>query len=236
MSLTFGTAPDSWGVWFPDNPAQPHWSQFLDEAASTGHRIIELGPFGYLPTDVNLLRDELAKRDLSLIAATLMTPDLYSADLFDKKIAEVRQIASLAAPLGAKYFVMMGDLYRGLDGSWNSPTAVDGAQWSQLVKTCDAVGKLVLEEFGMILAFHPHADTVVEYSEQVDRLLDQTDSRFTQLCLDTGHYFYRGGDSAALLRERHSRIPYMHLKSIDSSVLKIAQEEELAFSDPKSQQ
>ena len=26
-----GTAPDSWGIWFPDDPKQPHWSMFLDE-------------------------------------------------------------------------------------------------------------------------------------------------------------------------------------------------------------
>ena len=49
--LHLGTAPDSWGIWFPDDPKQPHWSQFLDEVAETGFRTIELGPYGYLPTE-----------------------------------------------------------------------------------------------------------------------------------------------------------------------------------------
>ena len=25
--LHLGTAPDSWGIWFPDDPKQPHWSR-----------------------------------------------------------------------------------------------------------------------------------------------------------------------------------------------------------------
>ena len=26
--LALGTAPDSWGIWFPDDPQQPHWARF----------------------------------------------------------------------------------------------------------------------------------------------------------------------------------------------------------------
>ena len=26
--LHLGTAPDSWGIWFPDDPKQPYWSRF----------------------------------------------------------------------------------------------------------------------------------------------------------------------------------------------------------------
>jgi sugar phosphate isomerase/epimerase len=49
-NLRLGTAPDSWGVWFPDDPQQVPWQQFLDEAAAAGYALVELGPFGYLPT------------------------------------------------------------------------------------------------------------------------------------------------------------------------------------------
>ena len=57
--LHLGTAPDSWGIWFPDDPKQPHWSTFLDEVVESGFRTIELGPFGYLPTHPEQLKDEL---------------------------------------------------------------------------------------------------------------------------------------------------------------------------------
>ena len=35
--LRIGTAPDSWGVWFPDDPKQVPWQRFLDEVAQAGY-------------------------------------------------------------------------------------------------------------------------------------------------------------------------------------------------------
>ena len=35
--LTLGTAPDSWGVWFPSDPHQVGWQQYLDEIAQAGY-------------------------------------------------------------------------------------------------------------------------------------------------------------------------------------------------------
>ena len=66
-----GSAPDSWGVWFPDDPQQTPYTRFLDEVASSGYEWIELGPFGYLPTDPKQLSDELAARNLKLSAGTV---------------------------------------------------------------------------------------------------------------------------------------------------------------------
>ena len=46
--LLLGSCPDSWGVWFADDPRQTPWSRFLDELAEVGYRYLELGPYGYL--------------------------------------------------------------------------------------------------------------------------------------------------------------------------------------------
>ena len=35
--LRLGTAPDSWGVWFPEDPNQVSAAQFLDQAAQAGY-------------------------------------------------------------------------------------------------------------------------------------------------------------------------------------------------------
>ena len=37
MNITLGTAPDSWGVWFPNDPKQTPWNRCLDEIAATGY-------------------------------------------------------------------------------------------------------------------------------------------------------------------------------------------------------
>ncbi|MCH2376562.1 MAG: 2-keto-myo-inositol dehydratase, partial [Planctomycetes bacterium] len=64
MSIQIGVAPDTWGVWFPDDPKQPPWNRFLDEVAEAGYEWLELGPYGYLPTDLTTLRKELDSRGL----------------------------------------------------------------------------------------------------------------------------------------------------------------------------
>ena len=51
LTIHVGTAPDSWGVWHASDPRQTPWQRFLDEVAEAGYDAIELGPFGYLPTE-----------------------------------------------------------------------------------------------------------------------------------------------------------------------------------------
>ena len=53
MQIRLGNCPDSWGVWFPQDPDQVQPDQFLDDVAAAGYRYMELGPYGYLPTDVD---------------------------------------------------------------------------------------------------------------------------------------------------------------------------------------
>ena len=64
--LALGSCPDSWGVWFADDPRQPPWQRFLDELAGVGYEWLELGPYGYLPTDPARLSDELDRRGLTV--------------------------------------------------------------------------------------------------------------------------------------------------------------------------
>src|SRR5207245_5276658 len=68
--LRLGTCPDSWGVWFADDPLQTPWPRFLDEVAEVGYQWLELGPYGYLPTDPARLADELGSRGLKVAGGT----------------------------------------------------------------------------------------------------------------------------------------------------------------------
>ena len=69
--LRLGTCPDSWGVWFADDPLQTPWTRFLDEVAEVGYQWLELGPFGYLPSDQARLTEELGRRGLSVAGGTV---------------------------------------------------------------------------------------------------------------------------------------------------------------------
>lgn len=46
LNTKIGIGPDSWGVWFPDQPNQVHWHRYLDEVVEAGYRWTEVSPYG----------------------------------------------------------------------------------------------------------------------------------------------------------------------------------------------
>src|SRR5699024_7735912 len=50
---------------------------------------------------------------------------------------------------------------------------------------------------------------------EVERFLELTDERYTNLCLDTGHFSYYGGDNLKLLQDHPSRLGYLPLQQVD---------------------
>jgi inosose dehydratase len=111
MKVTIGTAPDSWGVWFPDDPRQMPWQQFLDEVTEAGYKWIELGPYGYLPTDLSVLRGELDKRDLK-VSGSFITGDLVNPAGGPKLERELRGLGPTLKGLGASFLALIEDLIR----------------------------------------------------------------------------------------------------------------------------
>jgi hypothetical protein len=74
-----GSAPDSWGVWYRTISRQTPWTRFLDELGRAGYEWLELGPYGYLPTDIATLRSELEARSLRLAGRAVGGP-LYGRE------------------------------------------------------------------------------------------------------------------------------------------------------------
>ena len=231
-NLRLGTAPDSWGVWFPDDPKQVPWHQFLDEAAAAGYTAVELGPFGYLPTEPEQLRDELGRRDLILSGATAGTALHRGPGALSEALEECRRVAALVAALDAPYLItlpaMFTDLYT---GELLEPAELTSEQWKSLGDGHTELGRALLEEFGVRQMFHPHADAHVEGEASIDRFLEVTDPASVSLCLDTGHIAYGGGDNRAIVAKHPSRIGYVHLKSVDPAVIARVRAEHICFAD-----
>ena len=230
--LRIGTAPDSWGVWFPDDPKQVPWQRFLDEVVAAGYSWIELGPYGYLPTDPHQLEDELGRRGLKLSAGTVFTGFHKGEDQWKRAWDQALAVAGLASKLGAEHLVVIPDLWRSDATSevLESRTLTD-EQWKKLAAGHDRLGKSLLEEFGVKQQFHSHADSHVGTTREVNRFLDETDPRYTNLCLDTGHFAYYGGDNVKLIEERPDRIGYLHLKQVDTSLLFDVLKNDIPFAD-----
>ncbi|MDP9396600.1 MAG: sugar phosphate isomerase/epimerase [Actinomycetota bacterium] len=227
--VRLGTAPDSWGVWFPDDPQQVPWSRFLDEVVEAGYPWIELGPYGYLPTDPEQLRDELGRRELQLSGGAVFAGLHRGADALDQAIEDCRQEARLLTALGARHLVLLPEGYTDLEGKLTQPATLEPDQWRDLTNGMNSLAKTLADESDVSLVFHPHADSHVGTQEEVERLLADTDSSLVNLCLDTGHISYCGGDNLALIARYPERIGYVHLKQVDPAVLADVRQEGLGF-------
>ena len=128
--VTIGTAPDSWGVWFADDPVQVPANQFLAEAAAAGYEWIELGPYGYLPTDPSELADALAPGNFKVTAGTVFE-HLQRPDSWDNVWAQVSNVAGLAKSAGADYVVVIPSMWRDdVTGEEMEPSNLDAQAWT----------------------------------------------------------------------------------------------------------
>jgi inosose dehydratase len=218
--LRIGTAPDSWGVWNAEDPAQTAATRFLDEVQQSGYHWIELGPYGYLPTDPAQLKDELARRDLQLSAGTVFTGMHRGRDAFDSVWQQVRKVVGLSSALGARHVVVIPELWeRDTSGAVIGNREFTAEEWSYFLSGHDRLGRALLEEFGVAQQFHSHAESPIGTEQEVVRMLEGTDPQYTNLCLDTGHYAYYLGDNLGLIRDYPDRVGYLHLKQVEPKLL-----------------
>jgi inosose dehydratase len=229
-TIIIGTAPDSWGVWFADDPKQTPWQRFLDEVAESGYKWIELGPYGYLPTDPARLADELKQRDLKVSAGTVFTAFHRGVDQWDVAWEPARKVAELTAAMGGEHIVVIPAMWRDdVTGEAIEAGTLGDGQWTDLVEGHNRLGKVLQEDFGLQQQFHSHADSHVCAQRDIEHFVESTDPQYVNLCLDTGHAEYGGASSLDLIRRYPERIGYLHLKQVNPEVMERVRAENLTF-------
>ena len=213
MSIHVGTAPDSWGVWHASDPRQTPWQRFLDEVAEAGYDAIELGPFGYLPTEPQRVADELGKRSLQLAGGTL-SGNLSGVDGWPEMHRTAESVCDVLEHLGARFLVLLD----------NGPRELDERGWVHLRDTAHRLGEYTASR-SIATVFHPHGDTAIQFEPEIERFLELTDPGLVNLCLDVGHHAYAGGDAVSFFQKHHARVPYLHLKDVDAAISARAIEE-----------
>jgi inosose dehydratase len=237
VNLKLGQCCISWGVEEPEDSSVTPWQTYLDESAAAGYHGVELGPIGYLPTDRDQLRKELDARGLRLCAGYVMEP-LAKAQALANTLEVARQTAQILAELGAKRLVLIDDMYperTAVAGISDAAPRLDEQQFEVLLHAAHEVAKLVNEEFGLLVAFHPHAGTYVEFRDEIDRFLAAADPATIRLCIDSGHSVYAGVDPVELFDAYPDRVGYMHLKDVDLAVRERIAAEDLSFDDAVAQ-
>jgi inosose dehydratase len=231
--FNFAAAPDSWGVL--DYPG-PSWNQsyekMLDEMVAAGYTGTELGPYGFFPTEVEVLRPQLEKRNLKLLASFVPVPlsDRASAKLAVEQIMKVGDLlAALKAP-----FLVLADAQSPERDRISGRVPVDGSasltteQWKNVARVVADAAR-VASDFGLDLVFHPHLATYIETPEETERLFDVTSASKMGLCLDTGHCVFAGGDPVAEAEKYRQILRYVHIKDVSEKLLAESRRKRLTF-------
>lgn len=219
MKIQIATAPCSWGVFYADGgTSYVPYEVFLQQAAEAGYTALELGPEGYLPEDVGLLREKLDQYGLNVCAGTATVP--FGKLTENECRAFVGKLANRLSQLKVnKMVVMDGTLY---EAGAPEKSRWDSALWERIYCGIQTVNDYLFQEFGIQMVFHPHAGTAIEYTDEIERMLEGGN---VHLCFDTGHHAYSNGgtergDRSALdfMRGHRAAVTYLHFKNVDGAI------------------
>ncbi len=233
MTIRMGNAPVSWGIYeFKDIEPKYPYARVLDEIVETGYTGIELGPWGYLPTDPAVLKPELDKRGLQLLSSYVPVK-LVDANAHTAGEEHALMVGRLLAACGAQVIVLADD--NGTvpelvaQAGRRKGSALTPAQWDVFAAGVNRIARKVFDELGLKIMFHHHCGGYVETPEETRIFLDRTDANLVGLCLDTGHYQYAGGDALEAVKTYGERVRYLHLKDCDPNIRELCIKEKLNY-------
>lgn len=237
-----GNAPCSWGsLEFGDlEGVQVEYSRMLDELVETGYTGTELGDWAYMPTDPGRLREELQRRNLTMLGAFVPVSfaDAEAHEAGEQHALKVARllhgVADVGDPEHRPFLVLADD-----NGSHPVRTAHAGRvtpammlgedEWATFGRGVDRVARTVFEATGLQSVFHHHCAGFVETPAEIEHLLARTDPEVVGLVFDTGHYAFGAGSCDAVLEglDRFAaRIRYVHFKDCSAEIAARSRAEE----------
>lgn len=244
MSIIISGAPCCWGVDDPNNPYLPPWELVLKEASQAGYKAIELGPYGYIPMDINRVQRELSENDLTIIAGTIFD-DLVSESNLDTLLYQVDDICTLITNLpkssvekrkrfNPPYLVLIDWGHDERDYHAGHPDLAERLSpkdWDNMMNHIKILSERAWNRYGVRSVIHPHAGGYIEFEDEIKKLLEEISYETAGLCLDTGHLYYSKMDPLEWIRNYSERLDYIHFKDIDLKIYDQVMNETIRFFD-----
>ncbi|MDE7079090.1 MAG: myo-inosose-2 dehydratase [Clostridia bacterium] len=227
--IKLGIAPIAWtNDDMPDLGAENTFEQCVSEMALAGFVGCEVG--NKYPKDVDALKKALEMRGLSI------ANQWFSSFVLTKSMEEVEkefvaQCKFLKA-MGAKV-IGASEQSHSIQGQMNTPVfdnkyVMSDSEWEKFAKGMNRLGEIA-GSMGINLVYHHHMGTVVQTAEEIDRMMEMTDSDKFSLLFDSGHLAYCGQDYLAVLKKYADRVKHVHLKDIRPQVVDKVKSQKLSF-------
>ncbi|MBB5752927.1 sugar phosphate isomerase/epimerase family protein [Prosthecomicrobium pneumaticum] len=185
------------------------FTSLSDQYARKYMQIGDQAPMG-VTTDTDILR-RYAILSEAQSEVGIRLSSLYCNAIFTNPVAwpyERDVLVSLARLLkgfGAPVLVLGGGPSERVAGPH---TAED---YKTFCRALEDIGRRT-RDLGIETVYHPHLDTFVERRDQLDRMMDELDTRVAGLCIDPAHLAHTNSDPVDALKTYVSAVRYMHLK------------------------
>jgi inosose dehydratase len=230
--MAVGTAPVNW-----NNDDLPNWSppvafsEMLDAMAAAGYSGTEFGA-GF-PRDPVELRPELNARGLELCGSYHWF-HFQDAKKFTDELDALDSVIQALSSVGCTNLIVASAMTPDRIGVAGRVPADESMSWSAAEWDALQLGLVRIRDraaaWRIRSHFHNHVGSHVESPSEVERLVALLPEG-VDLCFDTGHYAFGGGDPVAFVQRHADRIGYLHLKDVDGNILASAKRSGLGFLD-----
>ena len=229
MSVKIGISPIAWqNDDLPDITKDYTMEQALRESREIGYTGVERGQ--RMPHDTEGLRQYLEANDIALCGGWCSGNSLVNdfAAECDATRQQVEQFIALDAPC-----IVYAECSNTVQGLQNVPVnnrpklsrddiMTYGKKISELAKW--------MADQGMPMAYHHHMGSIIESEDDVNWLMDGS-SHEVNLCFDTGHLLFGGGNVMATLDRWGDRVHHVHYKDIRPHIVRDVRDNNQSFLD-----
>jgi len=177
--IRFANAPISWGInefGIENKVIQP--DAMLDQLKSAGYGGCELGDYGFFPKDNTALNKQFQEKGVEMIAAfcayALWDPKEHAKGReYARKIGS--QLASFQGKQSHSPHIVLADNVIDKNrikktGKITQKDSLSPEKWKILTTEVKTLKKLMKEEFGVEVYFHPHCGSFVETPWEIEAL------------------------------------------------------------------
>lgn len=196
------------------NAVEAFWNH-CDEVSALGFHHMEFNNTraqiaeAYLDR-VPVFRNEMTRRNLKLAGLALFS---HAAER-DAPVEQHMRLGRFLEAAGGKYITHMIAPGEALNESTDE-AAYRALDWKQWAANANQIGKRLIGEYGIKLAYHPEQG---EVRTGIYRpFLESTDPRYVFFLPDTGHLAAGGADPVELCKAYRTRLVCVHLKDFKAA-------------------
>ena len=185
------------------------FTSLSDQYARKYMQLGDQAPMG-VTTDTDILRRYAilseAQREIGIRLSSLYVNAIFTNPVawpYERDV--LVSLARLLKGFDAPVLVLGGGPSEGAAGPH------DAEDYRAFCRALEDIGRRT-KDLGVETVYHPHLDTFIERRDQLDRMMDELDTRVAGLCIDPAHLAHTNSDPVDALKTYMPAVRYMHLK------------------------